>query len=315
MGTTTPLYTLLMAGLGAVTGGVDANFPVLALGVNALADALTALLLWRLGLRLGSQRAGLAAGLAWAVAPFSVTFAIGGLETSLYVLLLTAVAFFYLRGQLTAAAFAGALALLTRVDALLLAAPLGLDWLIRSVRNRDRFPWRAAAAFLLPVVCWYGFAWIYFGSPFPHSVAAKLVAYRLEPEAGLIRLVQHYATPFLEQNYFGPLGIGMGLLIYPFFSLVGLRRGWQKDTRVLPWLVYPWLYFLVFAVSNPLIFRWYLTPPLPAYFLAILLGMDQSLKRGIPPADAWPGLAGSGGECACFCLATHPQHERLAPAP
>ena len=324
MGTTTPLYTLLLAGLGAVTGGVDANFPVLALGVNALADALTALLLWRLGLRLGSQRAGLAAGLAWAVAPFSVTFAIGGLETSLYVLLLTAVVFFYLRGQLTGAALAGALALLTRVDALLLAAPLGLDWLIRSVRNRDRFPWRAAAAFLLPVVGWYGFAWVYFGSPFPHSVAAKLVAYRLEPEAALIRLIQHYATPFMEQNFFGAVGIGVGLLIYPFFFLVGLRRGWQKDARALPWLLYPWLYFLVFAVSNPLIFRWYLTPPLPAYFLGILLGMDQifsAVFRLRQPGPAWRAAAVSVLVFAWPLILSmsdwrlHPDHAADRPAP
>ena len=98
LGTTTPLYTLLMVGLGALTGGVEAPFPLLALLVNALADAVTCLLLWNLGRRLGFERAGVAAALAWAVAPFSVTFAIGGLETSLYVALLT--------GALAAAVFA-----------------------------------------------------------------------------------------------------------------------------------------------------------------------------------------------------------------
>jgi len=82
MGTTTPLYTFLMAGLGLLTGGPEANFPALALGLNAAADALTCLLLWRLGKRFGSSRAGGVAGVLWAVAPFSVTFAIGGLETS-----------------------------------------------------------------------------------------------------------------------------------------------------------------------------------------------------------------------------------------
>jgi len=278
MGTTTPLYTLLMAGLGAVAGGTRADFPGLALGVNALADAATALLLWRCGARLGSERAGLAAGVIWAIAPFSVTFAIGGLETSLYVLLLTGTAYFYLRGNLSAAALSGALALLTRVDALLLAAPLGLDWLMRSIRRRQSFPWRAALAFMVPVGLWYGFAWVYFGSPFPQSVAAKLVAYRLEPSAALIRLVQHYATPFLEQNILGAVGIGLGLFLYPALCLVGARQAWKKEPRALPWLLYPWVYLLAFAVSNPLIFRWYLTPPLPAYYLAIFLGLDQVLS-------------------------------------
>ncbi|TET83600.1 MAG: hypothetical protein E3J37_05110, partial [Anaerolineales bacterium] len=41
LGTTTPIYALLMAGLGLFTGGSQAPFPTLALLVNALADGLT----------------------------------------------------------------------------------------------------------------------------------------------------------------------------------------------------------------------------------------------------------------------------------
>ena len=58
LGTTTPLYTLLMAGLAAFTGGTQAPFPTLALLVNALADAGTCLLLWQLGKRLNAERVG-----------------------------------------------------------------------------------------------------------------------------------------------------------------------------------------------------------------------------------------------------------------
>jgi hypothetical protein len=324
MGTTTPLYTLLMAGLGALAGGVHADFPWLALGVNALADALTALLLWELGSLAGSRRAGLAAGIVWAVAPFSVTFAIGGLETSLYVLLLTATVYFYIRRNWTIAGLAGALALLTRVDALLLAVPLGLDWLVRGVRKRERFPWKAAAAFLIPAGLWYGFAWFYFGSPFPHSVAAKLVAYRLEPGASMIRLIQHYATPFLDQNFLGAVGIGLGLLLYPFLSLVGMRRAWRSEPRTLAWLVYPWVYFLAFALPNPLIFRWYLTPPLPAYFLAIFLGLDLLLSRLFQAPIArlrWGGVLVGLVMLAWPLTSTlsdwrlHPDHAADRPAP
>ena len=86
LGTTTPLYTLTMASLGLLSGGENADFPRIALFVNALADGLTCVLLLGLGIRLGSVRVGVATALVWAVAPFSVTFAIGGLETSVYVL-------------------------------------------------------------------------------------------------------------------------------------------------------------------------------------------------------------------------------------
>lgn len=276
-GTTTPLYTLIMAGLGAASGGTEAPFPVLALAVNALADAGTALLLYRLGRRAGAPLAGLGAGLAWSILPYSVTFAIGGLETSLYVLLLTGCAAAFVERRRTLTALLAALALLTRPDALILLGPLALDRLVRAVRRPgpdDRLRASEFAA-LLPTAAWFVFAWLYFGSPVAHSVQAKLNAYQLPPEAALVRLLQHYATPFMENNWFGTGWIAAGLVLYPFLFLVGARRLYRQEPRLLAWLLYPWLYFAVFAVSNPLIFRWYLTPPLPAYLLVILAGLDE----------------------------------------
>ncbi len=105
-------------------------------------------------------------------------------------------------------------------------------------------------------------------------MAAKTLAYRLSPESGFIRLLQHYATPFLEQLTFGIPWIGVGLVLYPFLYLVGGRRALRENRRIWPWLVYPWLYFIVFSLANPLIFRWYMTPPLPAYYLFILGGAE-----------------------------------------
>ncbi|HEX9012663.1 MAG TPA: hypothetical protein VF813_04070, partial [Anaerolineaceae bacterium] len=98
LGTTTPLYTLAMVLLGTLSGGVTSSFPVLALGLNSFADAVTCILLWNIGKQLKHPLAGFAAGLAWAVAPYSVTFAIGGMETSVYVLIITAMTWFYLQG-------------------------------------------------------------------------------------------------------------------------------------------------------------------------------------------------------------------------
>ncbi len=288
-GTTTPLYTLLMAGLGAISGGGAADFPVIAWLVNAAADALTCLLLWRIGRRLGAEWPGLAAGLLWALAPYSVTFAIGGLETSLYVLLLTAAVWAHLTRRAPLAALCAALALLTRPDALLLAAPLALDRLLQARRGR-RLSALEFACLLLPLFAWYGFAWAYFGSPIPHSVQAKLVTYRLGPGAALIRLLQHYATPFLEQNVYGIPAIAVGLVLYPFLALAGARRLWRAERSAWPWLVYPWLYLAAFAIPNPLIFRWYLTPPLPAYFFMILCGAEELLRAlfsGGKPAAGW----------------------------
>jgi hypothetical protein len=294
MGTTTELYTLLMAGLGALAGGPKADFPWIALLVNALADAGTALLLWRIGKKAGFELAGVAAGLAWGIAPFSVTFAIGGLETSVYVFLLTLAVWAYLtrRGWLTA--LAAALSLLTRPDALILLGPLAFDWLVRGFRRKEeRVRFRDILIAVLPVAAWLIFATLYFGSPVPHSVQAKLGAYRLGPEEGLVRLLQHYATPFLWQNWLPtPLAVGLGMVFFSFLSFVGIFRLVRTESRLAAWAAYPWLYLIVFAAANPLIFRWYLTPPLPAYFFFIFAGLEDILRRiaGMRralPARAW----------------------------
>jgi hypothetical protein len=287
-----------MAAIGALTGGPGANFPLNAWLLNALADAATCLLLVRLGVRLGEKGgprwAGYAAALVWSIAPFSVTFSIGGLETSVYVCLLTALALAYVGRRRALTGLLGALAILTRPDAVLLVGPLILDRLVRVLRRKDEpLCARELLAFFVPTLGWAAFATWMFGSPVPHSVQAKLGAYILPANDALIRLIQHYATPFMENNLLGPaLAVGLGLLLYPFLFVVGARRIHRSEPRLLAWLAYPWLYFLAFAIPNPLIFRWYLTPPLPAYFLAILAGIEVLMGGKAFTASKSPALLG-----------------------
>ena len=285
LGTTTPFYTLLLAAISLFTGGADASYPTIALIVNALADAGTALLLWQLGKRSKFPYAGAAAALIWAVAPFSVTFAIGGLETSVYVLLLTATIYAYTQGRPSTAALFAGLSLLTRPDALLLLAPFALDFLLIHIINSKngsrtlRNAFRAPLVFLAVTLPWYTFATLYFGSPIPHSVSAKTLAYRLPPTAAVTRLLQHYATPFLGHLTFGIPWIGVGIILFPFLTIIGVRAALRANRRLWPWAIYPWLYLAVFAIANPLIFRWYLTPPLPAYVFFLFVGLEELVNK------------------------------------
>ncbi len=278
LGTTTPFYTFCMVFLGALTGGANAPFPWLALSLNTIADSLTCILLWQTGKHLSKEYVGLTAGFVWALAPYSVTFAIGGLETSVYVLLLTGAAYFYMIKKRTLASLAASLAFITRPDALILIGPFVADRLVRALhpKIKEKLGWQEILALALPAVLWNVFAWVYFGSPIPHSVQAKLLVYHLNPADSFIRLVQHYATPFqLQQILPTGIAIGIGLLLYPFLYIIGARSIWQTEKRLAVWLVYPWLYLITFAIPNPLLFRWYLTPPLPAYFFVLLFGLDH----------------------------------------
>jgi len=281
LGTTTPLFVMMLAALGLVTGGAGASFPHLALVISAVADALTCGMLIALGREFGKSRAGVAAALFWAIAPWSVTFAIGGMETSVFIALTSATFYCHSTRRPIGTSLLGAMSLLTRPDALLFVVPLAVDRLRQAdwgpSRRDNRLPIRPAEllVFFGPLVVWGVLAFAVYGSPVPQSVAAKAAAYYLPPEAALVRLAQHIATPFLESQILGPWWIAVGLVLYPSLYLLG----WLPIVRQKPWVwplaAFPWVYVIAYGVANPLLFRWYLSPPLPLYFLGIALGVDR----------------------------------------
>jgi hypothetical protein len=273
LGTTTPLYTLLLAGLALATGSRD--FSALALAVNALSGAASVGLLYALGRRFAGHRApAVAAALLWAVAPYSVTFAIGGMETDLTVALLLAASYAHVAGRPRAMVVLSALALLARPDTAILLGLLWLDLALARLWKRQLVgvlrEGLIALALLLP---WLVFGTLYFGSPLTASVAAKSVTYQLPPQDGLVRLIQHYSTPFFEDAVLGPPWRLIGFAVYLLLCGVGGLRVIRRDRCVWPLLAYPYLYLAVFAVANPLLFRWYLSPPLPFYLLLITTGV------------------------------------------
>ncbi|RLC98697.1 MAG: hypothetical protein DRI77_04465 [Chloroflexi bacterium] len=268
LGTTTPLYTLLLAGVALATGSRD--FAALALAVNALAGAASVGLLYGLGKRFTRSKApAAAAALLWAVAPYSVTFAVGGMETDLTIALLLAAAYAHVTNHPRAMAVLSALALLARPDTSILLVLLWLDLILA----RRRIPWREGLITLAILTPWLIFGTLAFGSPLPGSIAAKSITYRLNPSDDLVRLIQHYSNPFLGDAIFGSLWHLIGFAVYLLLCALGGLRAIRRKRRIWPLLAYPYLYLIVFAAANPLLFRWYFSPPLPFYFLLIFTGV------------------------------------------
>ena len=273
LGTTTPLYTLLMAGTALLTGSRD--FPTL-----ALAGAAAVGLLYGLGKRFTGHRGpASAAALLWAIAPYSVTFAIGGMETDLTIALLLASAYTHIANLSRLMAVLSALALLAHPDTAIL---LGLLWLNRGweqIRQQQLIPLLKDSLITLGILFpWIIFGILYFGSPLTNSISAKSVTYRLPPEAGFVRLLQHYATPFFEHRLLPSRVIFTVFVLYLILCAIGGLRAAQRERRSWPFVIYPFAYLAVFAVANPLLFRWYLSPPLPFYFLLILTGVWEIIS-------------------------------------
>ncbi|RMF77287.1 MAG: hypothetical protein D6737_18165 [Chloroflexi bacterium] len=327
LGTTTPLFTVLMAAIDIIVGRGD--FPNYAPVVSGLADGFTAALLYLIFRKL-IERDGLAIlpGALWVIAPMSVTFAVGGMETSVNILWMVGAVYFYLEDRLRWLGVFAGLGLLTRIDAALWIAPL-FGWQLLECwrespgkRLHERIPlqtWIATAIIILP---WLIFSVSYFGSPIPRSLSAKSVAYIVPPASALVRFVQAYATPFFEFDSFGSLGAMIGAVVYLFLSLVGLLYIFKRKRRLFPFVIYPWLYMAVFAAANPLVFRWYLAPPMPALMLGIIAGawsLIQSVEASGKVRYAAPvavtGLALLWGGMSLNAWDVHPDHGPDRPAP
>lgn len=335
LGTTTPLFTLLMAAISGLTGSRD--FPNLALVVSALADAGSVFLLYLTMRRFtGSSWLGLMPAGLWALAPYSVTFAIGGMETSLAVLWLVAATWVYASadGERTSRTDRSdsllgvlvALGLLTRIDSALWALPLLVWQALESLRIKNgaawwrRLPWSTWIACGFVLLPWVIFSAAYFGSPLPNSLAAKTVAYVMPDESAVIRLMQHYALPFNESDVFTPAALALGV-VYAALTLIAALAAWRQIPRLVPFLIFPWIYFAAFALANPLIFRWYLTPPLPGLIFGIIAGVwvftqplaQTRLRFAVPAVFVSLGIWWLISTLGAWRM--HPDHGADRPAP
>lgn len=282
-GASTPGYLLFLSVLGLLGGGEGAPFPEIAWVINALLDGLTCWMLVKIGDALDIEPVGTATALIWAIAPWSVSFAVGGMETSLLVFLMSLSIYAFIKRRDTFAAISGGLTWLTRPDAIILLGPLLIDRARRALPsgrlNRERAPVaiRDMALFSFPVMLWGLYAFIAYGDPLPHSISAKVVAYQLPALSGLVRLLQHYSTPFMGHETLGLGWIKVGFVLYPSLYLLGALAVMRRRPQTWAFLIYPWAYLIVFAVFNPLIFRWYLTPPLPLLIFGVFAGLFRLL--------------------------------------
>jgi len=327
LGTTTPLYTGLLALLTLITGNAHqpAAYPAISAIMNALADGVTVMLLYRIARRLFDARLpGALLGLLWAVAPKSVTFAIGGMETSVYISFIAAAFDAWLADRTRLSAALAGLATLIRPDALIWAGPLAIGIIVARWSEHPnqpplkRLPWEELAIYSVILLPWLIFGTLTYGSPLPHSVAAKSVAYRLPPTQALIAFLQHFSTPFFEFDTFGSIGAIVGAVLYPVLAVLGALFLFHTDKRSLSLTVFPWLHALVYIVANPLIFRWYATPPTPFYFLSIIAGVWGLAERLRGSQVARWALSVVGAVWLTTSLnawTLHPDHgpDRLAP--
>jgi hypothetical protein len=258
LGTTTPLYTLLLAILR-----LAGLAPPLASGVIfwvSLAGfaALGALLLRRLG----HPGLGLLYAFVLMLGPLDLR-RLYGLETPFHsLLLLGAIAMAVRRRPWLTGLFLG-LAFLTRYDGFLLSVCLlPLWWLV------DRKPpWRTAVCALAVVLPWLVFAQLYFGSVMPNTLEAKAgetdaAAYLYEAAAIQVRHLYQALPLSLDVRALQPIWVALlGLfgIMAPIFAAAD--RILRREPILATLIAFPFLLWIGYSlIGPPLAHSWHLVP-------------------------------------------------------
>ncbi|MCL4369365.1 MAG: hypothetical protein M1380_00410 [Chloroflexi bacterium] len=273
LGTTTPLYTLVLTGLG--WAGLD---PVLAsVAVGIVADLGVVAVLFFLGLRARSWRWGAFAALTYALMVPAVAYSVSGMETSLYTLCIMSTIMTYSAGRTRAAAGLAALCVWLRPDGLLLVVVLAAYHVWRG-----RGDWLGAGLVFAGVLGpWVAFASWYFGSPVPQSLLAKMHLEVPDRWYSLRSLVWYFTEMEARR-----------LLVLTPLALAGAAlSGWRSKTLGLA-LAWFGLYSIAYIAANRFVynimpFEWYYVPLLGPFALAV----GASLGSVADAARRWRGGA------------------------
>ncbi len=281
LGTTTPLYTLLLAGLAKVFGVAQIpSFARIVLLVCALgATVFTALAL----LRLGVGKAGaLAAAFLLVLHPDLLWSTAGGMETALVLLLMAGSLWAVATRRVVPASLGAAL--------LVLARPDGIVWAVLVlavlVADRKRAVVPGFLVFGVIVLAWIATAIALFGSAVPQTVVAKAT---VVGEGSLLHLftpvaIRVYATyfagwmPFPPGAGFSPFefALGLGLAVLGVHALVTASR---HPGRLLL-AVFPFTFAAAYYVGQaPRSFPWYGIPVTWALLALTGVGVAGAARR------------------------------------
>ncbi len=276
--TTAPLYAMgLIPGIWLFGSAVRA-----ALLFNLTMAVLIPLLAYDLGRRLAGRITGVGGALLVSLSPFLVMAF--SMESYLYVTLILASVDVYVSGRFRLAGILVGLTALVRGDGALLGACL----LTYDVLARRRLYWRLIVPAVVIPGAWYLFALLYYGSPFPATLAAKVAQgefqwLRHNFLDALVKYLVEWSKEGERELYW----------LFPVFLALGLIKAFWSER---PWLILvgrDLLYLIAFTLLNVPEADWYYAPLVPGVALLTARGVQLL-------ADTLARLAGSGTKRRTF---------------
>ncbi len=255
LGTTTPLYTLILALLGLIWP----DFPSLSHAISTISLAGCGIFVYLLGRELNQRIVGFIASLILITNPLVLsTF---GMETMFSMMLLMTAVTWYITQRLNLTSLALALATVTRADAVLMVAVLGIDYILR----KRRLPLRQAALYLAATLPWFVFSLLVFGSPLPNSVAAKVHAASVPGAYSFLEGILLWGAVYQRSS-----GLYILILPLPLLGIAQLRRAGRAWKLIVVWAT---LYAIAYALLGAPTYAWYYAPLLGAGAISAALGL------------------------------------------
>ncbi|HUZ82811.1 MAG TPA: hypothetical protein VMU73_11270 [Gaiellaceae bacterium] len=283
LGTSTPLWALLLA----LTAKVGASLTVAAPGLALVFDGVSSFVLFALLLHL-RRTPGEAAGAAIVFLTFPDIFAtsLSGMESSLFVLLCLVALLATARQHFVLSGGVAGAALICRPEAVFLVVAVVFYEVARGI------PWRKVCEGVLAgcVVAgaWVTVATIYYGSPIPQSVIAKShlpSLYHLSTRNLVLTFVHgQYGGGLYARTWWSASALlSFGCLVELTRMAKGARHGsWRDREQLRLFVVFPSLYVAgLGAVAAFTWFPWYYAPIYPFWLSLGFLGLTHSVRTSL----------------------------------
>lgn len=260
LGTTTPLFTLLLS-IFTISGVKIQSASLL---ISLFASCATATLIYRIAQHLRFTHFAVLPVVVYILFPRLLVTDSSGMETALFTLFLAAGFYFNLKEKPINALAMATLASVTRPEGYLLL-------FLFLIYNGYKYKNEIGRFLLVPsliIIPWLAFCYFYFGSVIPHSITAKLALYS---RLGSMDIWGNLKMILALHNLFG----WVMLLLAP----VGLIWLWRKQNFGLLELIWLLGMIIPLTITKTHLFIWYVSPIYPIYLIFILAAVPYLFDR------------------------------------
>ncbi len=276
LGATTPLFTLSGVLFKLVFGFLD--IPTVVLLENVIFLSLSSIFFYKVCQYFFSKNVALVAVFVFA---FNLSKIIPeGMETGLFILTLFAFIHYLLIGKNYISAVFLSFVLLTRPDAALIAVLAFIYWWKNyGFEKTIRYTFTS----ILVALPWLVFSTIYFDSFVPQSLMTKL---HLSDMVNIPK-VHAFKTQLasMSRTYVGKIFDPENLILQSIFNLTPfillVYIGIKNKMNYKNWIVFaiPTLYFVVYSISNPVMWPWYISQMEPLWILLSFIGLSVIYEK------------------------------------